>query len=133
SALRYVNERRTGWMNLLIAHHMLSDGPKYFPAINIQNNGAISNLSDDIIVEVPAIIGPDFVSAVQVGPLPEPIAAICELHGRINNIVADAAATGSKDIALQALMLDPFIHSVTKAKALLEDILQHNKKYDTRF
>ena len=133
SALRYVKERRTGWMNLLIAHHMLGEGNKYFPAINIQNNGAIPNLSDDIIVEVPGVIGPDQISAVKQGPLPDPIAAICELNGRITNIVADAAAQGSKELALQALLLDPFVHSVTRAKALLEDILEHNKKYDTRF
>ena len=133
SAKIFVKQRRIGWMSTLIAHNMLSGEPKYFPALNVQNNGAISNISDDIIVEVPGVIGPDYVKAVAVGPLPDTIAPMCELHGKITNMAAEAAATGSEELALQALLLDPFIHSVTVAKNILADILAYNKSYDTRF
>jgi alpha-galactosidase/6-phospho-beta-glucosidase family protein len=105
-------------------------GQKYTPAVNLKNNGAISNLSDDIIVEVPAVIGPDGPKAVQYGPLPETVAPFCQLIGSISNIVADAAATGSRQLALQALLLDPFIHSVTVAQALLEDLLAYSRQFE---
>ena len=111
----------------------MTGGQKYHPALNLMNNGAISNLTDDIIVEIPALIGPDGPKAVQYGPLPATIAPFCQLTGSITNIVADAAATGSRELALQALLLDPFIHSVNVAEALLEDMLAYSRQYYTRF
>ncbi len=133
TARHFISRRRTGWYSVQIARFMLRGKPSYFPAINVVNNGAISNLAPDIIVEVPGIIGPDSIRAVNVGALAEQIASICALNGSITNIIADAAATGSKEKALQALLLDPFVHSMTTARKLLDDILDYNRKYDTRF
>ena len=133
SIKEYVSQRRIGWLSLQIARYLMTSGQKYHPALNLMNNGAISNLTDDIIVELPAVVGPDGPKAVQYGPLPEVVAPYCQLIGSITNIVADAAATGSRDLALQALLLDPFIHSVTVAEALLEDLLVYSRQYDTRF
>ncbi len=73
-----------------------------------------SNLSDDLVVEVPALIGGDQIEPVNVGPLPDAIAAMCEFWGRLTNIIADGAAEGSKE-------------------KLLDEMLEYNKKYDTRF
>lgn len=129
----YVSQRRIGWLSLQIARYLMTGGQKYHPAVNLMNNGAISNLSDDIIVEIPALIGPDGPKAVQYGPLPETVAPFCQLTGSITNIVAEAAATGSKELALQALLLDPFINSVAVAEALLDDMLEYSSQYYTRF
>jgi alpha-galactosidase len=129
----YVSQRRIGWLSLQISRYLMTAGQKYHPALNLMNNGAISNLTDDVIVELPAVIGPDGPKAVQYGPLPEVITPYCQLTGSITNIVADAAATGSRELALQALLLDPFIHSVTVAEALLEDMLAYSREYETRF
>ena len=133
SIRKYVSQRRIGWLSMQISRYLMTAGQKYIPAVNLKNEGAISNLSDDLIVEVPAVIGPDGPKAVQYGPLPETVAPYCQLIGSISNIVADAAATGSRDLALQALLLDPFIHSVTVAQALLEDMLAYSRQYETRF
>lgn len=133
SIKKYVSQRRIGWLSLQVSRYLMTGGQKYIPAVNLLNKGAISNLSDDIIVEVPAVIGPDGPKAVQYGPLPEVVAPYCQLTGSITNIVADAAATGSRKLALQALLLDPFIHSATVAEALLEDMLAYSRQYPTRF
>ena len=130
---KYVSQRRIGWLSLQISRYFMTGGQKYIPAVNLVNRGAISNLSDDIIVEVPAVIGPDGPKPLQYGPLPEVVAPYCQLTGSITNIVADAAATGSRKLALQALLLDPFIHSATVAEALLEDLLAYSRQYETRF
>jgi alpha-galactosidase len=130
---KYVSQRRIGWLSLQISRYLMTGGQKYIPAINLRNEGAISNLSDDIIVEVPAVIGPDGPKALQYGPLPDVVAPFCQLTGSITNIVADAAAKGDRKLALQALLLDPFIHSATVAEALLEDMLAYSRQYETRF
>jgi len=129
----YVSKRRVGWLNLQVARFMMSGEQKYFPALNLLNNGAITNLDSDIIVEVPAIIGPSGAKGVTIGDLPEQLVPICALHGKITNIVADAAVLGSRELALQALLLDPFVPNLKTAKNLLEDMLEYNKDYYTKF
>jgi len=132
-AKEFISKRRVGWLNLQLARYMMNGTQKYFPALNLMNKGAITNLDPDIIVEVPAIIGPDGAKAIAIGELPEQIVPICSLHGKINNIVADATVIGSRELALQALLLDPFVPNLKVAKALLEDMLEYNKDYYTRF
>ena len=133
SARDFIRQRRVGWMNLTIVRYMLTGTQKYFPALNMLNNGVIPNLDDDIVVEVPSLIGPNGFKASAVGPLPDQVAPICALHGKITNIAADAAALGSKQLALEALLLDPFVHNLKRAQAYLDDILAYCKKYETRF
>jgi alpha-galactosidase len=133
AARKFIGKRRTGWMYLQIARFLMHGKKNYFPAFNLENKGAIDNLSDDIIVEVPAVIGGDSIGPVNVGPLPDGIATMCEFWGRLNNLIADGAAEGSKEKLLQALLLDPFVHGMTMAEELLEDILEYNSKYETRF
>lgn len=129
----FVDERRTGWQTTQIARIMLGGDYEYFPAINIMNNGCISNMNDDVVVEVPGVLGPDFVKGLNMGPLPDEVLAFCQLHATQSNLIADAAALGNKEKALQALLIDPYIASVKKAEALLADVLNYNKQYDTRF
>jgi alpha-galactosidase len=133
SAREFIKKRRVGWLNLQLARYIMTGGEKYFPALNLPNGGAISNLDPDIIVEVPAIVGPNGTKALTVGELPYNVEPICSLHGKISNIVADACVIGSRQLALEALLLDPFVHNLKTAKAYLADILEYNKDYYTRF
>ncbi len=132
-AQNFISKRRVGWLNVQLARAMMKGVPTYFPAINLLNNGCIPNLDPDIIVEVPAVLGPGGAKAVSTGELPAEVQPICALHGKITNIVGDAAALGSKELALQALILDPFIPDLKTAKNILEDMLDYNKNYYTRF
>jgi len=132
-AREYISKRRVGWLNLQITRFMIGGEQQYFPALNFINNGVITNLDSDIIVEVPAVVGPDSVKPVAVGALPDQVLPICALHGKITNIVADATALGDRDLALQALLLDPFVPNLQEARDLLADMLEYNKDYYTRF
>jgi alpha-galactosidase len=133
TAKHYIKQRRVGWMNLQIVRYMLSGTRRYFPALNMLNRGAIPNLGDDIVVEVPATVGPDGFRAVAMDRLPDQLAPFCAVHGQISNIAADAAALGSRELALKALLLDPYVRNMKRAQAYLEDILAYCGKYETRF
>jgi len=133
SADKFVAERRTGWQSTQIARLLLGGRFEYFPAINIMNDGCITNMPDDVVVEVPGVLGPDFVKGIRMGPLPDSVLAFCQLHAIQANLIADAAATGDREKALQALLIDPYVLSVAKADALLEDVIKSNMQYDIRF
>ena len=110
---------------------ILTNANSYEPALNITNNGAISNLPDDAVVEVPTILNRTHVSGLRMGPLPEGIAALCQREISVAKLITKASIDGDRDAALQAfvLMVDDF----KLAETLLEEYLQTHKKYLPQF
>ncbi|MFX0093306.1 MAG: hypothetical protein ACFFBD_16240 [Candidatus Hodarchaeota archaeon] len=105
----------------------------YEPAVNIINNGAISNLPDDAIVEVPALINSYGVSGMKMGSLPEAIAALCNREISVAKLMTKASIEGDRDAALQAFSLDPMINDLELAEKLLDDYLKVHKQYLPQF
>ncbi len=102
----------------------LSGGASYLDeTVNVPNRGAIANLPDDTVVEVPAVVGPAGIAPLQVGPLPEPVAELCRREAALVERVVDAAVSGDRGLALQALLLDPMINDIGRARAILDDYL----------
>lgn len=102
----------------------ISAGTDYYDeAVNIPNNGAIPNIPGDAIVEIPAIVGSAGPSGFDLGPLPEPIAELCRREAMLVELVVDAAVLGKRELALQALLLDPMINDIGRARAILDDYL----------
>lgn len=93
-------------------------------AINVPNHGAIPNLSDDMVVEIPAVADARGLHRCQMEPLPEGIAAMLRLQGSIHHLLVEAFAERSKSMLLQALLLDPTVDSYRRAVQLLEDMLR---------
>lgn len=129
----FIKQRRTGWQSTQIARIMLGGKYEYFPAINIMNNGCISNMNDDVVVELPGVLGPDFAQGIKMGPLPDPLLAYCQLHATQANLIADACALGDHEKALQALLMDPYVCSITKAHQILDDVIKSNSIYETNW
>jgi alpha-galactosidase len=106
---------------------------QYELSANIPNDGCISNLPDDAIVEVPAVVNARGVHGVRVGPLPKGLAAIMRREVEIQELVVQAGVCGDRNAALQALLLDPHIHSYAQATHLLDDLLKAHAKYLPQF
>jgi alpha-galactosidase len=102
-------------------------------SVNIPNNGCISNLPDDAVVEVPGIVSGLGVHGVQVGPLPEGLAAMLRQQVDIQKLVVEAGVHGDRNAALQALLLDPTVHSYAQAKYMLEELLSVHARYLPQF
>ncbi|MBI2939780.1 MAG: alpha-glucosidase/alpha-galactosidase [Chloroflexi bacterium] len=102
-------------------------------AVNIRNDGLIANLPDWAIVEVPAVVGRDGVRGLKIGALPAGIAALLNTQIGVQDLVVEAAVHGSRELALQALLMDPVVNSARKAEALLDDILTSHAEYLPQF
>jgi alpha-galactosidase len=100
-----------------------TDVNAYQPALNLPNQGALPGLPDWAIVETPAVVNRLGVQAVQMPPLPRPITEICRREVELASLVIDAAVSGDRDWALQALLMDPMINDIDRAKAILADFL----------
>lgn len=99
-------------------------------SVNIPNDGpAIPNLPPDAIVEIPARVNAAGIHGEEVGPLPEPIAAMCRTQITIQELLVEAYRDGSKQALLQALVLDPVVDSVTRAEQMMNVLLEAEADY----
>ena len=106
----------------------------YAQQLNIPNNGGlIPNLPTDAIVEVPGVISGMGIQGLGFPPLPEGIAALCRRELELSSLIVEAAATGDRNLALQALLLDPMIDDLDTARAILNDFLTEFADYLPQF
>ncbi len=124
---------RTGERAIPIINAMLRDLNQHELSANIPNAGCISNLPVDAIVEVPASVNATGVHGIHVGALPFGLAAIMRREVEIQELVVQAGVHGDRNAALQALMLDPHIHSYAQATHLLDDLLKAHAQYLPQF
>ncbi|MDT8306202.1 MAG: hypothetical protein RRC07_09715 [Anaerolineae bacterium] len=105
----------------------------YEEAVNVPNGGAIPNLPPETIVELPAVVSSRGVQPLHIGPLPPGVAELCRREAALVELVVEAAATGDRDLALQALLLDPMINDTDRARAILDEYLETFAPYLPQF
>ena len=86
---------------------------------NVMNNGLITNLPRNCVVEVPCMVDRNGVQGVYVGDLPEQCAALNRTNINVQLMTIEAAKTLKKDAIYQAVMLDPH----TSAELSIDDIV----------
>jgi alpha-galactosidase len=126
-------QHRSGERAVPIILGVLGNTHQYELAVNVPNAGFIPNLPGWAIVEVPAIIDAAGVHGVSVGPLPEPIAAMCRTQIAVIDRMVEAAVHGDRTAALQALLLDPVVNSISQAEAILAEMLEVHKDFLPQF
>jgi alpha-galactosidase len=135
-----VDELRDVWR-----HDMLDEGiPEmigavtyntnyYHQQLNLPNRGFIPNLPENAIVEVPGIISGFGFQGLSFPPLPDGIAALCRRELELTDLVVEAAFSGDRHLALQALLLDPMVTDIDTARAILDDMLKEFAPYLPQF
>jgi alpha-galactosidase len=103
---------------------VLADRNLHLPALNLPNEGFITNLPAGAIVEVPGTASGWGVRGLGIGELPRGIAELCRRQLEIQELVVEAVVTGSRTLALQALLLDPLVPGAKAAAAILDDLLR---------
>ena len=76
------------------------------------NKGAITNLPDDCVVEVPGYVNYNGVQIPKVGDLPLGCAAICAQSVSVQRMAVRAAIEGDANLLKQAVLLDPLTGAV---------------------
>jgi alpha-galactosidase len=101
-----------------IVQEIHTNAKKYEPALNIENNGIISNIPDDAIVEVPCVVTRKGASGISIGKLPEAIAAICNREVTIAKLITNGSVKGDPEAIIQAFALDPMVNDLDLAEKL---------------
>ncbi len=90
----------------------LTTGRIYRGHFNVQNNGCISNLPSDAIVEVPCYVDKNGISVPHIGELPLGCAAVCNASISVQRLALEAAISGDVMLLKQAMMMDPLVGAV---------------------
>jgi alpha-galactosidase len=93
-------------------------------AVNVPNRTFVPGLPDGTIVEVPARLENGTLHPRAMQPLPEGILALLRTQVSINRLLVDAYAEGSRDLLLQALLLDPTTSSLSGAVQLIDRMFE---------
>ncbi len=90
----------------------LETGRVYRGHFNVINNGCISNLPADCVVEVPGYVDRNGLSIPRVGELPLGCAVICNAAVSVQRLALEAALHGDVMCLKQAMMVDPLVGAV---------------------
>jgi alpha-galactosidase len=117
--------RRSGEIAAPVICSIELDRRARYDAVNVLNRHAyIENLPREAVVEVPAYCDAAGIHPIAVGPLPEAPAAYMRTQISIQRLVTEAYRTRSRNLLLQALLLDPVVDSIQETEALLDEMLE---------
>jgi len=111
----------------------LTEGRNETFILNLPNQGVFSNLPNEALVEVAATSDSTGFQGVSVGECPRVLKGMLEKRFVWQELIADAAVSGSRQYALQAMLLDEMALGPADNEALLEDLLEASRERLPRF
>jgi alpha-galactosidase len=111
----------------------VANGTSARTIVNLPNTGQIDNLPREAVVETLAEITSAGAFPHAVGPLPLGILSTIQPHVINQELIVQAALTGNRQLALQAMANDPLVPSVRIAELLLNDLLDAHAALLPRF
>jgi alpha-galactosidase len=105
----------------------------YHLAANLPNQGQISNLPTGCTVETPVVVDGAGIHPVHVGAFPDPVVELLRREVTTGSLCVDAVVEGSREKALQCLLLDPVVNDFELAGQILEQYLTIYKEYLPQF
>ena len=111
----------------------MAAGRRMVCIVNVANGSAIPNLPPTAEVEVEAVTDSRGVRALTMGESPMVLKGILEKRFVWQELVADAAVAGDRNMALQALMVDELAIEPRQAKRMLNELLEASRELLPRF
>ncbi|HTG48162.1 MAG TPA: 6-phospho-beta-glucosidase [Actinomycetota bacterium] len=101
--------------------------------VNVRNQGAIANLADDDVVEVPCRVDREGAHPIPTAPLAPEMLGLVQHAKAYERLTIEAALSGSRERALLALMTNPLVGDHDRAAPLLDALLEANRELLPRF
>ena len=90
----------------------LETGKMYRGDFNVMNEGCITNLPYECVVEVPCFVDRNGIAVPKIGDLPLGCAAVCSQSVWVQKLAVEAAVSGDAELLKQAALLDPLTGAV---------------------
>ncbi len=90
----------------------LETGRVYRGHFNVMNDGYITNLPSECVVELPGYVDKNGINIPVVGDLPLGCAAVCSQSIWVQRLAVEAGVAGDRALLIQAMMMDPLTGAV---------------------
>lgn len=123
--------KHSGEYASMIIESIIKDTPKVIYG-NVLNEGLITNLPSDGVVEVACLVDKNGVQPTKFGKLPEHLAALCRTNMSFFELAVSAVLDGDKEKALHALMMDPLtsaVCSLSEIEKMFNELYNAERKY----
>ncbi len=97
--------------------------------VNVQNRGTTTNLPYNAVIETNALIGAQGAAPLRIGEMPTRVAGLVNYVKAYEQLAVRAAVEKDYDIALSAMMANPFIYDYEVGKAILDELIQEHTPY----
>ncbi|MBP3950940.1 alpha-glucosidase/alpha-galactosidase [Bacillus suaedae] len=96
----------------------LETGRVYRGHFNVVNNGVLTNLPADAVIEAPGYVDRNGINIPHIGDLPLGCAAVCNVSISVQRLAVEAAVNGDDRLLRQAMMMDPLVGAVCNPKEI---------------
>lgn len=101
--------------------------------VDVRNDGALSELPDDAVVEIPCAINRAGATPAVSSGLHRATGGLVGAVAAYERLAAEAAVTGDRETAFLALLAHPLISQIRPAEQLLDDLLAAHASHLPRF
>ncbi len=108
---------------------ILTDSKQREEAVNVRNKGLVPELPEFVAVEVPATIDSRGVHGQALPPLPAGYAALLRNYTGVYDLTAEAVLHRSKDLAVQALLVNPVTNRARDTAELMDHMISLQPKW----
>jgi 6-phospho-beta-glucosidase len=130
-----LSERGGAWYNTAAVNFIraVTGDTRQRQVLNVLNRGTIPALPDDATIEVPCVVGATGAAPLDLAPPPEHAVGLMDAVKAYERLTIDAALSGSRRTALQALLSHPLVGDHDIAVPLLDELLAAHARYLPRF
>jgi len=115
--------------NVLAAIDAIVNDTSEVIVADVRNDGAIPELPRDAAVEVPARVDRRGATALPVHDLPVPVRGLLAAVKAYEQLTIEAAISGDRERAIQALVANPLVRSYSKARPFFDRVLEAEQAY----
>jgi 6-phospho-beta-glucosidase len=115
----------------LVTSLLTGDGGHHY--VDVANKGTVAGLPDEAVVEVPATVDRAGAHPVPVAPLAPEMLGLVQAVTAYEVLAIEAARSGSRDVALRALLANPLVRQWDLAVSVLDETLRANRVHLPQF
>lgn len=121
------------YLPVLQAIHAIVNDTGDVVVADVRNGSALPDLPTNVCVEAPARVYRDRAEPLPVGEMPLSVRGLVQTVKAYEELTIQAALSGSREIAIEALMANPLVGSFGKANRFFSQVLENEHDYIPQF
>lgn len=102
-------------------------------SVNLPNNGAVSNLPEFAVLEVPAVAAANGFNALLISDFPDTLAGFISRFIPAIEVTVEAALQGNRELFAEAILMGGYIRDHAAVSRMVDELLTVHKKFLPQF